>query len=139
MTCPATTDGSIVPASSDDDPDSVPATGSSALCSSAGRLRCDSKIDVLTKPGHSTLTLMSACCNARSRASDSDSATTACLVTVYAPRNGGLVRPAADAVLTMWAWPPCSSMIGTNERTPLMTPHRFTPRTHFQSATVFCQ
>src|SRR5690606_19983912 len=68
--------------------------------------------------------------------------TTACLVTLYTPMLGGLSRPAMLAVLTMWPRQAASllaaaSIMGVNRRTPWITPHRFTPSTHCQSATVF--
>ena len=66
----------------------------------------------------------------------SESATTPCLVTSYTDMNGAVVRPAIDAVLTMWPSSPPASMRGRKARTPWITPHRFTLMTHCQSASV---
>ena len=43
--------------------------------------------------------------------------------------NGAATSPATDAVFTMCA-SSCCMRIGTNARTPWMTPHRLTPSTH---------
>ena len=48
--------------------------------------------------------------------------------------NGAVVRPAIEAVLTMCPSSPPASMRGTKARTPWITPQRFTPITHCQSA-----
>src|SRR5205823_13168451 len=89
---------------------------------------------VLMSPGQTTDTPMGAPVTMNSLYIDSESATTACLVTSYTDMNGAVVRPAIDAVLTMCASSPPANIRGTNARTPWMTPHRFTSMTHCQSA-----
>jgi hypothetical protein len=69
--------------------------------SSAGRLRWLSWMPVGTKYGHSTEHVTCCVTSARSWYSVSLSATTACLVTLYAPMLGAHTSPAIDAVLTM--------------------------------------
>src|SRR5215472_13127147 len=89
---------------------------------------------VLMSPGQTTDTPMGAPVTTNSLYIDSDSATTACLVTSYTDMNGVVVRPAIDAVLTMCPASPPASMRGRKARTPWMTPQRFTLMTHCQSA-----
>src|SRR5688572_10367071 len=103
---------------------------------SLGRLRSESTMPVGTYAGHSTETPTCESRSRRSWCSDSDSATTACLVTLYAPEPGGEIRPDTEAVLTIWP-SSCAIRCGTKARTPCTTPHRLTPRIHCQSATVF--
>ena len=69
---------------------------------SAGRLRRASRILVGTWPGHSTVTPTSGATVANSRASVSDSPTTACFEALYAacPPPGIVDSPATEAVLT---------------------------------------
>src|SRR5438067_10165672 len=66
-------------------------------CSSGGRLRSASLIRVLTHPGHSTETLTGEPKRASSAARVSESVTTPCLLTLYAPLIGADVGPAVDA------------------------------------------
>ena len=49
-------------------------------------------------------------------------------------RVGAVSSPAIDAVLTMWPSSPCSSIRGTNARTPCTTPIRLMPSVQSQSA-----
>src|SRR5687768_11380881 len=103
---------------------------------SLGRLRSESTMPVGTYAGHSTETPTFELRSRRSWCSDSDSATTACLVTLYAPEPGGEMRPDTDAVLTMCP-SSCAMRCGVKARTPCTTPHRLTPRIHCQSAALF--
>ena len=66
--------------------------------------------------------------------SDSLRPTTACLEVAYGAVSGPGTRPSIDAVLTMWAGRPCSSIRGTNACTPWITPMRFTPSTRRHSS-----
>src|SRR5690349_1337451 len=112
--------------------------------SSAGRLRSESLMPVLTNAGHSTDTPTLALPslpenNCRSKCRHSDSVTTLCLVTQYTLDPGTEIRPATEAVFTMWHSSCCSSMRGTKLCTPCTTPIRFTPIVHCQSASVALQ
>ena len=77
------------------------------------QLLCNNAGVASGQPNHRTPTGVPS----NSRASDSDSPTTPYLVAWYAPRTGDEVSPASEAVLTTWP-SPCSSMRGTNVRTP---------------------
>src|SRR3990172_5287369 len=91
---------------------------------------------VFTTAGQSTDTFTLEPVRDSSWYSDSESATTACLLAQYMPSQGRACNPAPEAVFTTWHSSPCAIMMGTNTLTPWMTPHRLTPRTHSQSFTV---
>ena len=67
---------------------------------SAGRLRALSAIRVLTHAGHKTETFTCAPAKASSWCTDSEMATTACLLALYGAMYGAATSPATDAVFT---------------------------------------
>src|SRR4051794_12090314 len=108
----------------------------SLLRSEPGRLRSESLIPDGKYAGQSTDTPTCVVRARRSWYSTSDSATAACLVTVYAENPGGVINPATDAVFTMWQSSPCSIIAGTNAWIPWTMPIRLTPTSHSQSDSV---
>src|SRR6478672_12235370 len=99
----------------------------------SGQFRPDSAMRVRMNAGHNTLTPTPGAVIAHSWASDSEIATTACLVALYAAMNGAAFSPASDAVFTTCP-SPCSTSRGTNDRMPCTTPMRLTPIVHSQPA-----